>query len=127
MDAWWEALNFFFGRAFYQGRRDDISARVQEAANDILQPRLSQTDGLVTDVQLKTIEQELCTRIGKGKIGKFGDVKMIISTLRYLQHLPGSEHSGSFSGSYQGWQDRVAFPRSANLIYARDGNLSNWP
>lgn len=86
--GWWDALRFFFGRAFYQGRRDDISFLVYTAAIDVLELAVSHTDGYLDDAQLSELEQQLHAKIGKGQIGKGGDVKMVISTLRHIRQLP---------------------------------------
>lgn len=85
---WWEAVKFFFGRAFYQGRRDDVSARVESAALKVLEPTISHSSGHVDDDTLDKVERSLHMVIGKGHVGKSGDVKMILSTLRYISRLP---------------------------------------
>ena len=35
-ENWWEALKFFVTRLFYQGRRDDLSIRVERKAFEVL-------------------------------------------------------------------------------------------
>lgn len=85
---WWKALWFFFDRAFYQGRRDDVSYRVSNAAHSVLEPVISDTNGRIADAQLPGLELNLSAKIGKGHVGKAGDVKMVLSTLRYLRRVP---------------------------------------
>ncbi len=89
LDDWREALMFFFGRACYQGRRDTLSAKVYEAAKDVLMPVLP-LDAIFDNTHLEKWKIELDKRIGpcKGKAGKTRDVDMIISTLMYLNRLP---------------------------------------
>lgn len=90
---WWEALKFFFGRAFYQGRRDDVSDMVCNVAFEILEPKFSgynKNSEFLTLHKLnwEPLNTELKQKIGKRKIGKAGDVKMVLSTLGYISNLP---------------------------------------
>lgn len=93
LSDWWVALNFFFGRAFYQGRRDDVSEKVYNVAFEILEPKFS---GYNKDSEFLTLHKlnweplntELKQKIGKDKIGKARDVKMVLSTLDYISNLP---------------------------------------
>ncbi len=89
----WGALQFFFGRACYQGRRDDLSQKVYDAVIATLSPHLS--DGGLTanyrrlsQQNWKIIEKELRNRIGKGKVGKARDVDMVLSTLDFVGQIP---------------------------------------
>lgn len=88
LSDWWKALWFFFDRAFYQGRRDDLSYVVNKAALGVLELAISDTNGQIADAQLSELELHLSAKIGKGRIGKAGDVKMVLSTLRYLRRVP---------------------------------------
>ncbi len=36
LKEWWEGLQFFLSRSFYQGRRDTISMRVEESVMSVL-------------------------------------------------------------------------------------------
>ncbi|MEM4235061.1 MAG: hypothetical protein QXU75_07930 [Candidatus Methanomethylicaceae archaeon] len=90
---WWLALDFFLGRACFQGRRDDISDRVYQAVIGVLLPLFGGTER--TDLyqqersrHWETIRQHLEMRIGKGKIGKGRDVEMVLSTLDFIGDLP---------------------------------------
>jgi hypothetical protein len=90
---WWEALQFFFGRAFYQGRRDNISARVHTAALEILSPLFSHANKTEQYNESRredwaSIESGLRKKIGRGFVGKGGDVRMTISTLNFIGQLP---------------------------------------
>lgn len=87
---WRKALRFFFERAFYQGRRDVISAKVLEAACQVLDPDLFSptTIDLNDDAFMDHLLVRLQQYIGKGKIGKARDIEMVGSALRFLRELP---------------------------------------
>ncbi|MBD3285857.1 hypothetical protein GF338_05930 [candidate division WOR-3 bacterium] len=84
----WEALKFFFDRAFYQGRLDEVSRKVEDAAISVLvkHPCIEKMD--YNDRYLLKVEKDLKEVIGKGKIGKGRDIQMVISTLKYILPLP---------------------------------------
>lgn len=84
---WWQALKFFFGRAFYQGRLDKVSARVESAALKVLEPAISHSNGHVDDDTVDELELSLQAVIGEGHVGKARDVEMIRSTLHYIDRL----------------------------------------
>lgn len=89
---WWSALDFFFGRACFQGRRDDISERVYQAVVVVLAPRFRRKDGTTIyqeehSQRWQTVATELRQRIGKGKVGKSRDVDMVLSTLDFIGQL----------------------------------------
>lgn len=90
---WWTALDFFFGRACYQGRRDDVSALVQKEVTTVLEPRFKNQDAskgfeIERTQKWDAIKTELEGHIGKGKVGKARDVEMIVSTLDFIAGLP---------------------------------------
>lgn len=90
---WWAALDFFFGRACYQGRKDAVSAQVQLAIREVLNPRFGQEDGVRNFEREKTehwmdIKANLKARIGKGRVGKARDIEMVTSTLDFIAKLP---------------------------------------
>ncbi len=84
----WKALEFFFGRAFYQGRRDSLSQKVNDIALDVLEQEYRRLGGVFNDADLVVMQTALQGKIGKGMVGKAGDIKMVISTLRYIRDLP---------------------------------------
>ncbi|MFZ2423430.1 MAG: hypothetical protein WBD79_02290 [Anaerolineae bacterium] len=89
---WWEALDFFFSRACYQGRRDALSKRVYDAVTEVLKPEFGVTTRTANYQRLcqqewKLVEQELRQRIGKGKVGKARDIDMVLSTLDFIGHI----------------------------------------
>jgi len=90
---WWRAFDFFLVHACFQGRRDEVSKLVYQAALDVLTPIFSGSEQEnnfsehLTD-QWNQIGRQLRDRIGAGKVGKDGDVKMIISALSHIATLP---------------------------------------
>lgn len=89
----WGALQFFFGRACFQGRRDDLSQKVYDAVITTLSPQLS--DGGLTvnysrlnQQRWRITEKELRNHIGKGKVGKARDVDMVLSALDFIGQFP---------------------------------------
>jgi hypothetical protein len=91
---WWEALKFFLSRAFYQGRRDDISERVEKKASEVLSryfgdstkreeifSSLNRSNWDPLRVSLKHV-------IGKNKVGRGRDIEMVIDTFRFVSELP---------------------------------------
>lgn len=89
-EDWRDALKFFFDRAFYQGRSDATSDRVNEAALDVLKPWFSEAEQSPEGWDLEELRRNLQAKIGKGKVGRGNDVKMVISSLRYVSSLPDS-------------------------------------
>ena len=91
---WWEALKFFFSKAFYQGRRDEISYRVQKAAEEVLgyyfnNPQTKdQNFDLLKRQNWKQLIDKLKEKIGKGKVGRKRDIEMIKSTLDFISRIP---------------------------------------
>jgi len=91
---WWKALQFFFGRAFYQGRRDVISEEVERRVINVLSRYFS--DEVIRDSEFdrmkeegwKKVRQELEETIGKGKMGKKRDIVETIDTMMFVYSLP---------------------------------------
>lgn len=85
--GWWESWDFLSYSMYYQGRRDDYSTRVMDAANEVLKPIIS--DGL-KGIELTQVEKKLRMVIGSGRdrVGKGGDVKMVLSVLEYCLQEP---------------------------------------
>ena len=86
---WWEALKFFLGRAFYQGRRNDVSYMVYEKAVQVLDPIFKQPALDLNDPSLKNRLNNLNMVIGKGKVGKARDIEMVISCIDFIRRVPG--------------------------------------
>src|SRR5829696_5190063 len=90
LEDWTRALRFFLSRAFYQGRSDAVSERVEEATLGVLTPAFSRTDSHPGDWDLDLLRRNLREKVGKGKIGKARDIEMVISTLLYVSRIPDS-------------------------------------
>lgn len=84
----WEALKFFFGRAFFQGRLDKVSERICAAAVGLLEAEPDLAGRCFVGKDLDRLRGELSKVIGLGKVGKGGDIKMVISTFDYVSKLP---------------------------------------
>lgn len=87
---WKAALRFFFSKAFYQGRTDAVSVRVEKAALEVLEAEFSRTDLDLSGWDLDLLRSNLQEKVGKGKVGKARDIDMVISSLRYVNRLPDS-------------------------------------
>lgn len=112
---WWAALDFFFGRACFQGRRDKISERVYNAVISVLEPVFSKDKNTKAYLNEQAngwerIKQELSKHIGKGKVGKARDVEMVISSLQFISRLPNLNfvgytvdkiHAGQINAHYE--------------------------
>ncbi len=89
---WWQAFDFFLAHACFQGRRDEVSNRVYKNARAVLYPLFSdkqrdQNYEAQKKTKWKDVNSGLYGRIGKGKVGKARDVKMILSALSYIDRL----------------------------------------
>ena len=91
LKSWWEGLQFFLRRSFYQGRRDTISMRVEEKAMTVLKKYVDDGNNdetvLLNENNFPEIKNALKEVIGKGKIGKGRDIDMIISILNFVSKL----------------------------------------
>jgi len=89
---WRLAFDFFLGRACYQGRRDDVSQKVDDATREVLAASLyAEPDW--SNPQFTAFRSLLEEHVGAGvgKADKARDVEMVISALRFVTPLP--EHN----------------------------------
>lgn len=84
---WWESRGFFFDHAFFQGRYDEISTRVRDLAEEVMSWSRDRIESSFSERDWSWLATQLALKIGKGKIGKGGDIKMVISTLSYLNEI----------------------------------------
>lgn len=88
---WWEGLQFFLSRSFYQGRKDTISMRVEEKAMNVLKEYIADKGNdatvLLDKNNFSEIKNALKEVIGKGKIGRGRDIEMVISILNFVSDL----------------------------------------
>ena len=73
LEDWQAALKFFFSKDFYQGRTDVISARVEQAALEVLKPVFARADLHLEDRDLDSLRRNLQEKVGKGKRHRDGD------------------------------------------------------
>jgi len=90
---WWEAFDFFLGRACYQGRRDSVSEEVNKRVRQVLIPFFENSNRdkeyeTLRQEEWKPLENQLREKIGKGKIGKARDIEMILSALYRIDSYP---------------------------------------
>jgi len=81
-----DAFDFFLSRACFQGRRDEMSMRVYDAARKITLPLIGDPRIFKTqkEIEWSGVKAQLRSVIGKGKVGKERDVAMIISALDFV-------------------------------------------
>ncbi len=65
LEDWRVALRFFFSKAFYQGRTDIISARVEKAALEVLEPTFARADLRLGDWDLECISKPCWRQTGR--------------------------------------------------------------
>lgn len=88
---WWSGLQFFLSRSFYQGRSDIVSSQVEQEAMDSIKEFIKRNNGdptsLINSNNFPSIENAISQVIGKGKIGRGRDIKMVISILQFVSKL----------------------------------------
>ena len=91
---WYEALTFFFSKAFFQGRQDEVSSRFFRNTVEFLDDLMRRQ----RDFQLlkkkygwerldKLLKEENKARDKKRKFGKERDIDMVIDTLKFIDQL----------------------------------------
>ncbi len=108
-----DALIELLDRVFLQGRNDQVSAMVREAAYKSLDAvgwvRGAGLDWL-NDLEEDRLRSELVKRIGKGKIGKGDDIKLCVALLIWVRKLPEMNFTAYF-------MDAVTSGRIADLYW----------
>ncbi len=83
---WLSALRFFFNRVLFQGRADTISSKVFRRVTESIEEAIRETGENVSLGDLKEVlRPKLERRIGRGKVGKGGDIELVMSTLNFLE------------------------------------------
>jgi hypothetical protein len=86
---WWSGLQLFLDHSFYQGRKDEVSAMVQQAAMPVLNNYFEHQDsGRIGFTDFKQLSADLGAKIGKGKVGKARDIEMLLSIFEFVSKLP---------------------------------------
>lgn len=89
----WLALDYFFSRACFQGRRDEVSAKVYDAVIEVLKPRFDNRMGtanyeMLNQHRWEPVKEALTARIGRGHVGKARDIEMVLSALDFIERAP---------------------------------------
>ena len=85
---WWNGLRLFLNHSFFQGRRDEVSEKVEVAAMPVLNRYFEGHDAnLLTHMDYRGLETDLGAVIGKGKVGKARDIKMLVSIFEFIAAL----------------------------------------
>ncbi len=87
-DDWLGGLRFFLNRVLYQGRNDGVSKRVYDRVIDSLDLAIGVVgeDAPLGDLKAN-LEPKLRERIGRGQIGRSGDIELVLSTLDFLERI----------------------------------------
>ena len=98
---WWMSLHFWFDRAFYRGRQDMLSEKIEKRAFKVLEKLLGGTnkkrkaeldllakEGWLKREQWKSQRNPLQEALSKGEVNNRYDRLLVISTLAFLQTLP---------------------------------------
>ncbi len=95
--SWRKALEFFFSKVFYQGRRDKVSDKFKGIADRVIEEVIGKDPDSPNDSEIASIKHELekeDKRKYNGKIiiskqlPKEGDRKMVIATLEFCKRIP---------------------------------------
>ncbi len=113
---WRPAFDFFLGRACYQGRRDDVSQKVDDATREVLAASLYAAPDW-SDPTFAKFRALLGERVGAGigKAGKARDVEMVIS--ERLGHATVSITLDTYSHAIPALHEEAA-ERIAGLVLA---------
>lgn len=88
---WCKALKFLFDRAYYQGRKDFISQKVEIAVARQLKALIKNNHAdntyMIDPKNLPAIEEALKQKIGRGKIGKGADIEMTKGILTFISDI----------------------------------------
>lgn len=94
LEDWWEALKFFLTRIFYQGRKDEVSEKVEKKVLEVLGEyfnsplKRDENFRILMSRDWDELRQHLENEIGKGKIGRGRDVDMVIDTFKFISRIP---------------------------------------
>lgn len=130
---WWYGLQFFLWHSFNQGRWDIVSEQVAQKAIGVLEEFIKRNNGdatfLIDSNNFPQIRNALSQVIGKGKIGKGGDIKMIISILEFVSNLDEKNiinysiskiKSGNVENNFKELDDIFSIGPTTASFYLRD-------
>ena len=86
---WWGGIQLFLNHSFFQGRRDEVSEKVEAAAMPVLKRYFENlVAAQIGSTDFAKLGIDLALVIGKGKVGKARDVKMLVSIFQFISKLP---------------------------------------
>jgi hypothetical protein len=87
---WYGGVSLLISRAFYQGRRDEVSEMVEKAAGPVLDRNFDGKQfSILSGFDFDALKNDLMAVIGKGKVGKERDADMVVDIFRFVSRLPG--------------------------------------
>jgi len=87
-DDWWEGSQFLISHAIYQGRTDILSERIEDTIYEAIEKYIGNNPTVLLEKKkFPELKKELEKVIGRGKIGKGGDIKMIIGIFEFISNL----------------------------------------
>jgi endonuclease III len=85
---WWSGLRLFLNHSFFQGRRDEVSEKVERVAMPVLSKYFEQLDASqIGSADCEKLDVDLQTAMKQGKAGKSGDAKMLVSIFQFVAKL----------------------------------------
>lgn len=125
LSDWAEAYRFFLRYILYQGRSNEISDRVFEAAITALDPFLDEPRPPDNSAGLESALQET---VGPGKIGKGRDIRMMVEAVDLIRELPGHNlvqesikqiRAGELASHAEGLKDIHGVGPKTSALYLR--------
>ena len=127
---WWSGLRLFLNHSFFQGRRDEISEKVEAAAMPVLSRYFEHLDpAKIGSTDFTKLRADLRAVMGKGKIGKERDIEMLVSIFQFISALPDRNlalysvakiREGKLSGHYRELQGITQVGPKIASFYLRD-------
>jgi hypothetical protein len=127
---WYGGASLLISRAFYQGRRDEVSEMVEKAATPVLDRNFDGKQlSVLKGFDFDALKGDLMTVIGKGKVGKERDADMIVDIFRFVSRLPGENlarcsveaiERGDIKKLYKDLMDITSVGPKIASLYLRD-------
>jgi hypothetical protein len=95
---WYGGLSLLLSNSFYQGRLDEVSERVENAAKAVLDKYFLGRDvSALTGCDFDLLLRDLLAVVGKGKVGKGRDAEMVVGIFRFVSQLPEQKNLTRYS------------------------------
>lgn len=127
---WYGGVSLLISRAFYQGRRDEVSEMVEKAAAPVLDRNFDGKQfSVLNGFDFDALKGDLLAVIGKGKVGKERDADMVVGIFRFISGLPEeylAQHSvsaikrGDIRKLYTDLMDITSVGPKIASLYLRD-------